>query len=148
MLFKSALPHKQASCSSYSAAAHISSSDHKPVAAELSLPLVTNTVTSGRPIDSPPFKLYVMSVTLEGASSWQRLQELLLGSAADIAVAGGGDCEQRGSQAKQQQRGSLLTIIRGWVRQRKLNLVLSGACMAKQQHVSFWDMTCCIVRDV
>lgn len=45
VLFKSALPHKQASCESYFTVPEISSSDHKPVAAVLSLPLATQTVS-------------------------------------------------------------------------------------------------------
>lgn len=45
VLFKSALPHKRASCLDYFTAPEICSSDHKPVAAVLELPLATNTVT-------------------------------------------------------------------------------------------------------
>lgn len=44
VLFKSVLPHKQASCSSYYTVPDICSSDHKPLAAVLSLPMATHTV--------------------------------------------------------------------------------------------------------
>lgn len=47
VLAKSALPHKPGICSEYYTSPQICSSDHKPVTAVLSLPLATETVTSG-----------------------------------------------------------------------------------------------------
>jgi hypothetical protein len=44
VLFKSALPHKQATCDSYYTVPDICTSDHKPVAAVVSLPMATKTV--------------------------------------------------------------------------------------------------------
>jgi hypothetical protein len=48
VLFKSVLPHKQATCSSYYTVPDICSSDHKPVAAVVSLPMATHTVTGAQ----------------------------------------------------------------------------------------------------
>jgi hypothetical protein len=45
VLFKSALPHKQATCDSYFTVPDICTSDHKPVAAVVALPMATNTVS-------------------------------------------------------------------------------------------------------
>lgn len=119
VLVKSALPHKPGRCSSYFAAPDICTSDHKPVGAVLSLPLVTNTVTSGRSTGRTPFKLYIASIQLQGESTWLRLDELASGPGP---VAG-----DAWSSVKHQKPKS-----------RKLQLVLSGACMAgtRQQHVS------------
>jgi hypothetical protein len=45
VLFKSTLPHKQATCNSYFTVPDICTSDHKPVAAVVALPMATNTVS-------------------------------------------------------------------------------------------------------
>lgn len=58
VLFKSVLPHKQATCESYFTVADICTSDHKPVAAVVCLPLAAQTVAGSR-----------SSQTLSGASS-------------------------------------------------------------------------------
>lgn len=46
VLFKSALPHRQASCVSYYTVPDICTSDHKPVGAVLLLPMATHTVAA------------------------------------------------------------------------------------------------------
>lgn len=132
VLFKSALPHNQIVCNSYYAAPDISTSDHKPVAAQLSVPLVTNTVTSGRVTGRVPFKLYVTSVRLQGADSWHWLEELPVGPAAAGQAAGAGNAGSQMSSSTGNKRQQ------GAVRQRRLKLVLSGACLAglRQTHVS------------
>jgi len=47
VLLKSILPHKPGIYAEYFTVPQICSSDHKPVAAVLTLPLATHTVTSG-----------------------------------------------------------------------------------------------------
>ena len=133
MLLKPALPHKRGSCSSYFAAPDICTSDHKPVGAVLSLPLITDTVTSGRTSARTPFKLYVASLKLEGEATWRRLAELAAhpGQAAAAAAAGGAG-QGPDVQAAPQQQVKHKAL--------KLQLVLSGACIAgKHQHVSALD---------
>jgi hypothetical protein len=140
ILLKSALPHKRGSYSSYFAAPDICTSDHKPVAAVLSLPLITDTVTSGRASARTPFKLYVASLRLEGQATWRRLADLAAhpgqtscaAAGAAAAAAGGQDAE---AAAAQQCKPRVC----------KLQLVLSGACIAgKHQHVS--AAGCCWLR--
>lgn len=46
VLFKSVLPHRKATCGQYYTVPDICSSDHKPVAAVLSLPMATHTVAA------------------------------------------------------------------------------------------------------
>jgi hypothetical protein len=139
VLLKSALPHKHGSYSSYFASPDICTSDHKPVAAVLSLPLITDTVTSGRASARTPFKLYVAGLQLEGDSTWRRLAELAShpsaqatcpAVAAAAAAAGVEEAEVSAAQQQQQQQQCKPKV-------RKLQLVLSGACIAhKHQHVS------------
>jgi hypothetical protein len=144
VLLKSALPHKRGSYSSYFASPDICTSDHKPVAAVLLLPLITDTVTSGRASARTPFKLYVAGLRLEGESTWRRLAELAshpsaqttCPAAAAAAAAGGEEAEAAAVQQQQQCKPKV----------RKLQLVLSGACIAhKHQHVSA-DGGCCSGR--
>ncbi|WIA30252.1 hypothetical protein OEZ86_000342 [Tetradesmus obliquus] len=125
VLLKSALPHKRGSCSSYFAAPDICTSDHKPVGAVLSLPLITDTVTSGRTSARTPFKLYVASLKLEGEATWRRLAELAAHTGQAAAAAAGGQGPEGQAAPQQQVKHKAL----------KLQLVLSGACIAgKHQH--------------
>jgi hypothetical protein len=135
VLLKSALPHKRGSCSSYFSAPDICTSDHKPVCAVLSLPLITDTVTSGRTLARTPFKLYVASLKLDGEATWRRLAELAAhpgqstAAAAATAAAAGPRVQAAEAQAVPQQQCKHKPM--------KLQLVLSGACIAnKHQHVS------------
>lgn len=132
VLVKSALPHKSATISSYYTAADITTSDHKPVAAELVLPVVTDTVTCRRPTARVPVKLFINSVKLAGAQSWQNLEELI-SSTGSSAAASGAKLSSVNSQKRQQK---------SLARQRKLQIVLSGACLAGAalKHVSLLEI--------
>ncbi|KAI8463778.1 MAG: Endonuclease/exonuclease/phosphatase [Monoraphidium minutum] len=75
VLVRSNLPHKPAAFGAYFCAPDVATSDHKPVAAVLQLPLVTpRALVSER---CKPFRLYLCAARLLGEGTWKALSQLM-----------------------------------------------------------------------
>ncbi|GBF95749.1 inositol 5-phosphatase [Raphidocelis subcapitata] len=75
VLVRSNLPHRAAEAGSYYTCPSIATSDHKPVAATLRLPLVASPARSPGP--RKPFRLYLCNARLVGGEGWDALAALV-----------------------------------------------------------------------